>query len=109
MSALRSLEVDMLPTLTGMGDWAPILDDDAILDGSNAVWGYRMGNCTGEVFFYGPTHQGESSVLEIYDHDGRNRPTRIEVLHFGYTDAEILFAIKLSLQHKNDDTWLSDV
>lgn len=83
-----------------MEAFTPVLDDDAILDGSNARWGYRKGGVTGEVFFYDPKYRSDLYVLEVYDHDGHDNPVAIETEHFGYTEAEVLCAIKLALELK---------
>ncbi len=77
-------------------DWSdidPALDEDAILEGSLAEWGYRLSDGSkGEVFLWEGRY-GVPTALEVYPHDGRDTPVAILMDGFGYTEAEVRQAI----------------
>ena len=97
MIRTESLSIDTMPCLPGMEDLLPTLDNDVILDGSLAKWGYCVGDAKGEVFLH---ETRTKSVLTVYPLDGKDRPVEVELKRFDHTDAEVLGAIKLALEHR---------
>jgi hypothetical protein len=77
-------------------DWSdidPVLDEDVILKGSLAEWGYRLSDGSmGEVFLWEGRH-GSPTTLEVYPLDGRDTPVAISMNGFGYTNGEVLQAV----------------
>ena len=95
---VESLQTDTLPPLEGMEYLMPELDESVILEGSLAEWGFRQGELKGEVFL---KESRKKTVLEIYPLDGKDQPVKIEVSKFDHSDDEVLYAIKLAMQHRS--------
>lgn len=85
----RSLEVDDSAVQEQLFDAGPsaydvlleriTVDDTAILDGSEAELGVRVGDLAIEIFTEQGDHNDPKSFVEVYPLDGKDKPVLVEV------------------------------